>query len=179
MEQEKKNASTFSWFSVGGGRLTVGPRPKFKAIQGFPSQGVTHLLTLLSESEGAKDLEKHARLAGVEWLWLPFKNGDPPSKDRLPEIVAFYQKLSGVLSLGGSVLVHCAAGIHRTGMITFGFLRFLGLSSEEAKAALFVMRKETGEGVGELRTTWGEQLYKYRDIKETSLPGSATSLRDE
>jgi protein-tyrosine phosphatase len=56
------------------------------------------------------------------------------------------------------VYVHCSAGIHRTGMLTYGLLRSMGMSGAAALATLHALRPETGEGVGEVRLAWGEQF---------------------
>jgi len=55
----------------------------------------------------------------------------------------------------GSLLIHCSAGIHRTGMITNALLMYMGLSAEEAKTKIMQARKITGEGVGDHRLAWG------------------------
>jgi protein tyrosine/serine phosphatase len=55
-------------------------------------------------------------------------------------------------------LIHCSAGIHRTGMIANALLRSLGLTADEAKAGLLTMRQVTHDGVGEHRLAWGEQF---------------------
>lgn len=59
---------------------------------------------------------------------------------------------------GSGIYVHCSAGIHRTGMTSYAFLRYMGLSSTEAKTKLNELRPTTREGVGDNRLTWGEQF---------------------
>ena len=55
-------------------------------------------------------------------------------------------------------VVHCAAGIHRTGIVGYTLLRILGgLGTEEAYAALGNMRKETFNGVEEWRIKIAEK----------------------
>ena len=60
------------------------------------------------------------------------------------------------------IYIHCSAGIHRTGMITHGFLRHAGLDATEARAQLKRLRVVTSESVGEDRMTWGERFYRDR-----------------
>ena len=54
-------------------------------------------------------------------------------------------------------LLHCAAGCHRTGCVTYTLLRLSGLAPEEAYLSLRGMRKITFEEVGEFRLQIAEQ----------------------
>jgi len=80
----------------------------------------------------------------VRWfvsLWLPLA-GAKPVED--PELLIWIKEvfvsLAELLEAGRTVFVHCSAGIHRTGMITNGFLRFLGHDASEAADLLNRMR---------------------------------------
>ncbi|MCR4440234.1 MAG: dual specificity protein phosphatase family protein [bacterium] len=143
---------------VGNGFITIGPRPKFRAIHSMRSRGITHILTILGESEGAFEIRNQARKAGIEWLWLPLECAQQPSNQWLPKIHDLYQQLAKILDKGGGVYVHCSAGIHRTGMIVYGFLRSIGFSRSEAKDALSKLRSATATDVGEDRLAWADQF---------------------
>ena len=54
------------------------------------------------------------------------------------------------------VLVHCAAGIHRTGTVGYSLLRMSGLSREESVSALKFIREDTWKGVGDWRLDLAE-----------------------
>lgn len=62
------------------------------------------------------------------------------------------------------MLIHCSAGIHRTGTIAYTLMRSNGFDKEEALESLKKMRKETFEGVGENRLEIAETLYVPRLI---------------
>jgi len=162
-----KNNSLFDpniyWVSIGGGHMAVGKRPRFRDLSALKRRGVTHLLTLQGDREGAMNIGEAVRELGMQWLWLPLSHGGRTAPDRLPEIVELYERLRLILKEGGRLYVHCSAGIHRTGMISNGLLRFLGYSSAEARAILTEMRKLTGEEVGEDRIKWGEQFAPVPD----------------
>lgn len=51
------------------------------------------------------------------------------------------------LKKGASVLLHCSAGIHRTGSVGYAILRLSGYGAPAALSALGSMRTVTGEGV--------------------------------
>lgn len=50
----------------------------------------------------------------------------------------------------------CSAGIHRTGMVTYGLLRSLGNEKTEAAQILQSLREVTSSQVGEDRLLWGD-----------------------
>jgi hypothetical protein len=89
--------------SVGGGAAALTHRPKLKALPAMRAAGVTHLVTLLSASEGAPAVGAAARAAGLA-------------------------ALSNLIAAGAHVAVHCSAGIHRTGMFGYALLRTCGLA---------------------------------------------------
>lgn len=144
---------------VGGGRLSIGHRPGKGALPALRDAGVTHVLTLLGPAEGAEELIGRIEEAGLVSLWLPLAGAQPIEEpDGVAEIDTFYRQLASVLAGGHSVFVHCSAGIHRTGMITYGFLRHLGLPRDEARELLRRMRAITLDGVTEARLRWGDQF---------------------
>ena len=53
-------------------------------------------------------------------------------------------------------MIHCAAGIHRTGTISYTLLRLGGMQPKEAMEALKSMREETAKGVGKWRIDLAE-----------------------
>lgn len=51
-----------SWVSVGRGQLAVGHRPKLRQFNRLRAEGVTLILTLLSQNEGAREIGAAAGL---------------------------------------------------------------------------------------------------------------------
>jgi protein-tyrosine phosphatase len=147
-----------NWVHVGKGRLAIGHRPKLKALPLLKAAGCTHLLTLLSEREGAMTIGQAAQSAHLEWLWLPLDNADPPPEVREPEVRTLLERAKLLLECNSSILVHCSAGIHRTGMISYALLRHVGQAEEQAKQTLLALRALTADGVGEARLRWGDRF---------------------
>ena len=54
-------------------------------------------------------------------------------------------------------MLHCAAGIHRTGTMGYTILRMSGYSAEESINLLGTMREETKKGVGDWRIEIAER----------------------
>ena len=55
-------------------------------------------------------------------------------------------------------MIHCAAGVHRTGTTTYTLLRWSGMQPNEAMDALLHIRKETHKGVGDWRIELAENI---------------------
>lgn len=144
--------------SIGAGALAVTHRPRVRQLPAMRSTGVTHLVTLLSRREGALDIGSAARAAGLDWIWVELANGQQPPPPRHQEIVTALTTLVPLLHNGAKVVIHCSAGIHRTGMFTYALLRACDLDADEAMASLARLRAATADGVGAQRLGWAEDL---------------------
>lgn len=140
------------------GTLSIGHRPKIKNLKDYKKWGVTHIVTLLSEKEGALDIEKAVYENDLHWLWLPLENAQPPDRDRNDEILGIFKQWKTLLNDHASLYLHCSAGIHRTGMIAYAFLRYLGFNAPQAAQELEQMRLMTAQKAGFQRFAWGDQL---------------------
>ena len=56
------------------------------------------------------------------------------------------------------VVIHCAAGVHRTGVFAYSILRGLGYSAINAMSKILDLRKATHRGVGADRIKAAEEL---------------------
>jgi predicted protein tyrosine phosphatase len=143
---------------VGAGALALASRPKLTDLARLREAGVTHLVTLLSEREGAPQLGEAARAEGLLWVWIPFDGGKVPKDSREPELRRALAELRDAIAAGGKLVVHCSAGIHRTGMVGYALLRSLPLDRDAARAKLRELREVTADDVGEDRLAWGDAL---------------------
>lgn len=153
-----KPGTDLRWVAVAGGRLAIGGRPKIKALGGMRDGGATHVVTLLSEGEGARELGAAVTAAGLAWQWLPRRNGDPPARDEDVAMAAALDSWSVLLAGGAALYIHCAAGIHRTGMFTHALLRRTGHAPAEALRILGELRPLTAAEAGEHRLEWGHRF---------------------
>ncbi len=137
--------------------IVIGHRPKIKDFEILKEEGFTHLVTLLSEKEGAKKIGTQAVRHEIEWLWLPMSSAQVPiAKSENLAIASFLDNLSDRFSknVNLKIYIHCSAGIHRTGMITLAFLRKLGFSVNKSLDYLKQLRPHTYDNVGENRVKW-------------------------
>jgi protein-tyrosine phosphatase len=147
-----------SWVLLGKGRIALSNRPKLKSIATLPQQGCQRIVTIQGRNEQPKQIEHAARSAGILWTWIPVGNGIFPEgeTDRLMRLGL--QSLIESIEAGESVLVHCSAGIHRTGMLVFALCRWLGFTESEALDLIGEMRLVTREGLQVEHLAWGNKI---------------------
>lgn len=147
-----------NWVEVGGGRVALSHRPKLKAIACLAGQGCQRVLTIQGEDESPKKIEAAVRGAGLAWTWINVGDGRFPVGEADLRMRAGLQEVIVCLKAGESVLIHCSAGIHRTGMFTFALLRALGLPEPEALEKIALMRPHTRNGMRPGDTEWGNRV---------------------
>ena len=140
-----------TWRPLAGGHLAIGHKPGRDLRQALAETGCTHVLSLLADHEAG------VAASGVQ-LRLPLASAEPPGAERSAEVRACFAELRGLLAAGAKIYVHCSAGLHRTGMVTHAFLRFLGHSRAEALARMAELREATAAAATEPRLAWGEQF---------------------
>ena len=148
-----------NWVNTRKGYLAIGHKPGGKvSYERLKEEGTTAVLTLLNENEGAVLIGKQLKNVNIEWIWFPFSASNPLDGDDKMLVINLYNKLNALLETGGKIYIHCSAGIHRTGMITYGFLRFLGNNKQQSLALLQTLREVTAAQVGEDRLIWSDQF---------------------
>jgi protein tyrosine phosphatase (PTP) superfamily phosphohydrolase (DUF442 family) len=149
---------SLNFLPVGNGRMALLHRPGGRIISGLAGLGCARVVTLLSDREGAAHIGAWVQAAGLAWTWLPLENANSPTGEVDARLRAFVPVLSGYLDAGESVLIHCSAGQHRTGMLAYGLLRWRGLSASAAWEALCQMRPQTCQGIQPRHIHWGDTL---------------------
>jgi len=152
-----KNVSTINFVKVGNGRLALFHRPRKVDFEMLRKLGCTHVITLLKDSEHAQLYSNLTKEAGMEWIWLPVPNGKYPEGDVHLRLLQAMPILSKLLDDGGSIVIHCSAGIHRTGTVAYGLLRWRGMNRKQAMNSIHKTRDETAKGMMEKRMRWGDE----------------------
>lgn len=147
------------WQKVGDGWLKIGHRPGILFYDELLKDRTTSVLTLLGENEEPQIIKNIVKAKNMDWLWIPLANGKIPPKNILPNILKIFEILKNKLDNQERIYIHCAAGMHRTGMITNAFLIYLGYSPEEAFDLLFKLRPLTAQEVRNHRLEWGKLVF--------------------
>ncbi len=143
---------------AGTGRLSVWHRPRVRSIPQLPELGCRRLVTLLAAREGAEAIGSAAVAAGLLWTWLPLAGAAPPTGRPSEAAARTIAELSSRLDEGESILIHCSAGIHRTGMVAYALLRLRGASEAEALAEIERLRPVTRAGLSPAAVAWGNAV---------------------
>ncbi len=149
---------TINWVDINQGSLAIGHRPSAKLMTDLRYHQTTHVLTLLSEKEGGSKINSLCVKNEIEWLWFPMESAKPPAEERHKELADLLLRIEAILSGEGKIYVHCSAGIHRTGMISYALLKFMNYDSHDALSILSKLRDKTSEGVGEERVEWADSI---------------------
>ena len=132
------------WVNVLHGSVMASGCPS-KLSQFVADFNVTHIVTLLKEEErNATALGSACMGLGVGWTHLPLSGADLSfDKDwaslaRLPEVVSLLRERQ-------RVVVHCSAGMHRTGAVVYILFRLAGLQKDAALDGVRATREVTYE----------------------------------
>ena len=160
---------------VGKGSIGLDHFPSQKAVKQHKAHGCTLVVTLQKDEEGAQVVRKLCKKSNLEWLQVDFwRHFHRKEADVLWTKVAY---VASVVQDGGSVLVHCAAGIHRTGMFAYAVLLALGYTPKAALESLRIMRETCWRRVGLHRIQGVHEMLK-ENFPDPSLEVDAEWVPD-
>jgi len=146
--------------SVDAGRLAASAAPGPGAVKSWKECGASTVVTLLRDDEPAFNCAKDQIIAlGLRWLHLPLsgkKAITEPQQARAGKAtktkhdalsLSRVHEVTELLKAGESVVVHCAAGMHRTGVVCYLTLRRLNLSPKDALSIILKSRPITHEEI--------------------------------
>ena len=141
---------------VGQCQLTVWHRPLFDQVGRLKETiGITMIITIQSHEELPQEIERACKMNGLKYYHLPLGDATKKTLNDL-EICKFIQdevnKLYSIFhEKEEKVLIHCGAGIHRSGIVAYSLIRKTGLNSSDSMQVVRGIRRETAQGVGEWR----------------------------
>ena len=146
MSRTTNEKTVSSWVAVEGGRITASGAPGRRKLATWAESGVTDVVTLQRADEHAAWLPGACEAAGLTWHHYPL-SGRRLERRSDQETLAALPRLLDVLRADPprSVIVHCSAGLHRTGICLYILLRSAGHSPEAAVSAIEAARPLTAE----------------------------------
>jgi len=117
-------------------------------LQAISDWGASAVVTLIEECEfgllGVPDFGTKVS-STFRWLWLPIPDGGVPSEEFESRWDDAGPELHGRLAAGERVLVHCRAGLGRTGLVASRLLVEAGMTPLQAIRAVRGARRGTVE----------------------------------
>ena len=151
------------WLPIGSGYIAIGHKPGGRiSFEGLKNAGTSVVLTLLLKHEGAQYIGEKLKQLNIDWIWFPFSASNPHAGKRIYEVLNLFEHLKHCLHEGGKIYIHCSGGIHRTGMVTYGLLRYLGKGKEDAVKMLNDLRVVTALNIKDKLLLWGDQFYNEK-----------------
>jgi protein-tyrosine phosphatase len=159
------------------GKHLVGPDPEAALAR----VGATVLVCLTERHEIADRYDHYVRWLethrGDRAIWFPIPDLHAPP---LAGAVTLVSRLDALIATGSRVIMHCAAGIGRSGTLAAALLMWGGMSASAAIGAVAASRPMAGPEVGPQREllTNLESLLLQRDtapIGESSYDASMTA----
>mmetsp|Transcript_82519 Transcript_82519/g.129926 ORF Transcript_82519/g.129926 Transcript_82519/m.129926 type:complete len:292 (+) Transcript_82519:1-876(+) len=132
-------------FPVGCGRLLLTGAPSKKELEGWVSD-VNCVMTLLRSDElqdRKLDLAAGLSSLGVEWHHMPITGAALEGANDREMVISAAGLVDCLLKSGKCVVVHCSAGLHRTGIVAYLALRLGGHSKSSAFELLGQVRWDT------------------------------------
>lgn len=132
------------WVPLRVGWITAAGGPSRQRLSLWRERGATDVLTLQRADEMRAWIPELCAEHGLGWIHLPLSGrrmdqpGDPQSLARLPALL-------GVWDEPRRVVVHCSAGLHRTGAVCYLLLRLAGLDRGDAIARIRAARALTAD----------------------------------
>jgi protein-tyrosine phosphatase len=157
------------WGSILQSKLTMWHRPKRQHIKYLKDENCTLIISVQSEKEQAADVGKDCSKFGIRWIHIPLEGANETLLSAEESITVVLEGLYAVFKMLNNnqekALVHCAAGIHRTGVCTYVLARVAGRTKKEATSFLKQLREVTFAQVGDWRLALAEEILVPR-LKE-------------
>ena len=120
------------------------------------------IVTVQNNTEMPLEVKKSCTENGMRHMWIQLNGANRPLLEAKGTQKYLRRKLRELfqtcLTSEERVLIHCAAGIHRTGTTGYTLLRWTGLEKEEALECLGKMRADTLKGVGDWRIALADEF---------------------
>ncbi|MEL7146803.1 MAG: dual specificity protein phosphatase family protein [Bacteroidota bacterium] len=145
------------------GRVALSERPKLKEIEALASIDCHIVVTILAaKGDQALRIGNTVREHKMEWEWVKVQNAVKMNDaDKRSFNKSIKRMLDAILD-GKNILIHCSAGLHRTGMFAYCLMIKGGMSHMAAMEAIKEIRLETFNALDEKYLTISEDLLAFR-----------------
>eukprot|EP00735_Rhodelphis_limneticus_P011902 TRINITY_DN5066_c0_g1::TRINITY_DN5066_c0_g1_i1::g.24830::m.24830 TRINITY_DN5066_c0_g1::TRINITY_DN5066_c0_g1_i1::g.24830 ORF type:complete len:224 (-),score=-8.50,Y_phosphatase3/PF13350.1/0.0075,Y_phosphatase/PF00102.22/0.011,DSPc/PF00782.15/5.1e+03,DSPc/PF00782.15/0.11 TRINITY_DN5066_c0_g1_i1:442-1113(-) len=159
--ERPKKQTWVRWVACGRGKICGWHRPDVKCLRKAKAEGCTNVITVQGAREYINDIRKAATEVELAWHWCNVPGANRPLlalKATRRALIEGLLEAWKLLEQGHMLFIHCAAGIHRTGIFTYTLFRLAWNSGEQERQRLLEMRDSTAANVGEERLSLVEEF---------------------
>ncbi len=144
--------------SILSGKLCLGPLPKLDELSALRSCGVTHLVTLQTQSELQGDLQLAMQKAALKWIWMPFQIRTPLAEAEQAFLQQYLTSFKKILNQTGYLYLHCDSECKRSMLFVLAFCHYLGLSAGDGFRLLHQLDPVRCLQISPGERRWAQQL---------------------
>jgi len=134
------------------------------------------IVALLEEHEfaglGIPEFRRRVAAAGLPWAFAPIPDGGVPDEAFLRTWDILGPRVRNVLRRGGRVLIHCRAGLGRTGLLAASLLVELGMAPQAAIDGVRAARRDTIETPAQETYVRARRCFSARISRDARIAGS-------
>lgn len=139
-------ALTYHFIQIlGAGKLALSQRPKVKEIKELMNEDCHQVVTILSAKDRPQNIGNAVEACNMHWYWLKVAHATSITPQETLLFKSAVNTIYEAILANQTVLVHCSAGLHRTGMFAYALLRKAHLSRTEALEVIEEIRPETAK----------------------------------
>ena len=161
MKKINEDYRAITFVPVLNGAIACLHRPTKSGLGILQQQGCTVVITLQSETELPREIKGYCKQVGLRWIWVALQGANKKLLESNNTAWLIREALCSaheLLKSGERMLIHCAAGIHRTGLFTYALLRICGYDKERTLDNIRQIRQVTFERCGKSRFDLAEHL---------------------
>lgn len=144
-EAHKNPLAQSWWVPLKAGLLTAAGAPSPKRLRGWADQNVTDVVTLQRADEMRSTLPQLCEKLALRWHHLPLSGKRLEAPEDLVVLAGIPALVQRLETPKTKMVVHCAAGMHRTGVCLYLMLRSAGAAPEESVRKVEQARALTGQ----------------------------------
>ena len=170
-EKNKKPELESHWLQIlDHHTISIATAPSLKRLHQWRQSGVTDVVTLLSKKELPAYLSEKCQELGIEWHHYPLSGKNLSTKADIVTLKRIFEFVEALRKNKQSrkIVIHCAAGMHRTGSFLFILLRHCGFDKTKALRCITTIRQITAQEMS-IQTRNGVLLDKIEYLYQNQL----------